>query len=159
MDSRLVFLRPLGLRLVRLSFIHTVQALRHSRSALAIYDNLLPTDPVKEQYYQDAIYYLTAAYDGIVALPLDIQLPGDPVIPPNPVFPTDPVQIIRLSNIRAQLSLEMTKDAIKYIEEAISLTQEIDDPASLHALLTGISFELGFAENSLILALDIPALQ
>jgi hypothetical protein len=144
---------------VRLSFIHTVQAIRHSKSALDIINNLLPSDPIREQYYQEAISNLTLAYDGIVSLPLNIQFPTDPILPTDPIHPSDPIQIIRLSNIRAQLSLNMTNDALKYIEEAISLTQESDDPASLYALLTGISFDLGFARSSLMLALDIPTLQ
>jgi len=146
---------------IRLSLINTVQAVRHCKSALAIFNNLLPTDPIKEAYYQDAINNLTLAYDSIMALPIDIQLPPnpifptDPIHPGDPVLPTDPIQIIRLSNIRAQLSLDMTNDAIKYNDQAILLSSDND---TLGGYLVLIRAELGLARDSLIAALDIVTL-
>ena len=140
---------------VRLAHNRTVQAIRFATSALRIIQQLqpqigLPPNPIKPQLYQDAINSLTEALFGIRALPLDIQLPGDPIHPGDPIVPQDNRLIIRLSDNRATLALNNTNDAIAFIEQARSQT----DDDGLGGKLFSIQLDLEAMRDALVAGLD-----
>jgi hypothetical protein len=140
---------------VRLAHNCTVQAIRFATSALRIIQKLrpqigLPPNPIKPLLYQDAIDSLTEALFGIRALPLDIQYPTDPIYLRDPVVPQDNRLIIRLSDNRATLALNNINDAITFIEQARSQT----DDDGLGGQLFSIQLDLEATRDALVAGLD-----
>jgi hypothetical protein len=140
---------------VRLVHNRTIQAIRFATSALRIIQQLqpqigLPPNPIKPLPYQDAINSLTEALFGIRALPLDIQLSNDPILPADPVVPQDNRLIIRLSDNRATSALNNTNDAITFIEQARSQT----DDDGLGGQLFSIQLDLETTRDALVAGLD-----
>ncbi|MEH7440055.1 hypothetical protein V7182_21655 [Neobacillus drentensis] len=130
---------------VRLSFIKTRQALQFTHSALNIYQQLFPADPIKIASYNDAFANLTSASNAFISAPFDVHYPSDPILPPNPIFPPNVNNdvIIKLAQNRTLLAISRTNDAIKYINTAISLT----DSDAIASLLIGIR---AFQEDALV---------
>ncbi|WP_342046294.1 hypothetical protein [Bacillus sp. OTU530] len=120
---------------VHLALINTRQAIRFAKSALNIFQQLNPSNPVKIALYEAAVDSLTTAFITLQTFPTDPTLPNDPTIPPNAVFP--PLEenqlIIKLSESQIVLAMEKTNDAIKYLEVALLLLR-VRESDILHPL-------------------------
>ncbi|WP_129731997.1 hypothetical protein [Ectobacillus funiculus] len=120
---------------VHLALMNTRQAIFFAKSALSIFQQLIPPNPVKIALYEAAIDSLTTAFITIQTFLTDPDLSDDSIIPLNLVFPPfeDNQLIIKVSGNQTVLAMDKTNDAIKYIETALSLLRvsETDIPHSL----------------------------
>jgi len=138
---------------VRYALAYTVQAIRYTESALIFFRELtafpFPPNPIKEQFYQDAIDSLTEVYLAIKCLPFDTYFPSDPIFQNIPIAPEiqDNQLLINLSDNRITLAFEKTNETIEFITEAISLSGKND---KLQGQLIFIKIELEAARVSLV---------
>ena len=139
---------------VHLALMNTRQAIFFAKSALSIFQQLIPPNPVKIALYEAAIDSLTTAFITIQTFLTDPDLPKDSIIPPNLVFPPfeDNQLIIKVSGNQTVLAMDKTNDAIKYIETALSLLRvsETDIP---HPLASA-RLDLVFTRDVLITVLE-----
>jgi len=138
---------------VRFALAYTVQAIRYTESALIFFRELnafpFPPNPIKEQFYQDAIDSLTEAYLAIKGLPFDTYFPSDPIFQNIPIAPEiqDNQLLINLSDNRITLAFNKTNDTIAFINEAILQSSKND---KLQGQLIFIRIELESARDSLV---------
>lgn len=120
---------------VHLALMNTRQAIRFAKSALSIFQQLIPPNPVKIALYEAAVDSLTTAFITIQTFPTDPDLPKDSIVPPNPVFPPfeDNQLIIKLSENQTVLATDKTNDAIKYLETSLLLLR-VSEADILHPL-------------------------
>ena len=142
---------------VRFALAYTVQAIRYTESALIFFRELsafpFPPNPIKEQFYQDAIDSLTESYLAIKSLPFDTYLPSDPLFPNIPVAPEiqDNELLINLSDNRISLALNKNNESINNINQAILLSSKND---KLNGQLLFIRLELELARESLVAGMN-----
>ncbi|MDR4946681.1 hypothetical protein [Neobacillus cucumis] len=138
---------------VRFALAYTVHAIRYTESALIFLRELqaypFPPNPIKEQFYQDAIDSLTETYLAIKSLPFDTYFPTDPVFQNIPIAPEiqDNDLLITLSDNRISLALNKTNDSINVINQAILLSSKND---KLNGQLIFIKLELEAAKDALV---------
>lgn len=120
---------------VHLALMNTRQAIRFAKSALGIFQQFIPPNPVKMALYESAIDSLTTAFITIQTFPTDPDFPNDPIIPPNLVFPPleDNQLVIKLSENQTVLAIDKNNDAIKYLETSLLLLR-VSETDILHPL-------------------------
>jgi hypothetical protein len=144
---------------VRTALAYTVQAIRYADNALILFLEMsafpLPPNPIKIQFYQDVVDYLTEAYLAIKDLPFDTYFPSDPVIQIAPMVAQDQdnQHLINLSDNRISLALDKTEDSINYIDQAILLTNKNE---RLNGQLFFIKLILVEARDALVSGLNEP---
>jgi len=142
---------------VRLALAHTVQAIRYTESSLVFFRELtafpFPPNPIKEQFYQDALDSLTESYLAIKSLPFDTSFPSDPLFPNIPVAPEiqDNELLINLSDNRISLAINKINESINDINQAIVLSSKND---KLNGQLLFIRLELELARESLFAGIN-----
>ncbi|MEH7098334.1 hypothetical protein [Neobacillus vireti] len=138
---------------VRFALSYTIRAIRYTESALIFFRELnafpFPPNPIKEQFYQDAIDSLTEVYLAIKGLPFDTYFPSDPIFQNIPIAPEiqDNQLLINLSDNRITLAFDKTNETIKFINEAILLCGKND---KIQGQLFFIKMELESAKDSLV---------
>ncbi|MEH7072763.1 hypothetical protein [Neobacillus drentensis] len=144
---------------IRTTLAFTVQAIRFADSALALFLEMsafpLPPNPIKIQFYQDAVDNLTEAYLAIKDLPFDTHFPSDPVFTLAPIVAQsqDNQHLINLSDNRITLATNKTEDSINYCELALQLTE---DNERLNGQLFFIKLSLLAARDALVSGLNEP---
>jgi hypothetical protein len=144
---------------IRTALANTVQAIRYADNALILFLEMsafpLPPNPIKIQFYQDVVDYLTEAYLAIKALPFDTYFPSDPVIQVAPIVAQvqENQHLINLSDNRISLALDKTEDSINYIDQAILL---INKNERLNGQLFFIKLILVEARDALVSGLNEP---
>ncbi len=132
---------------VQISLIYTIQAIRFLQSALVIINKLLTPNQIKRKYYQDAFDSLIIAFDSLILLPIDLEQTLDTSSTNKIVIAVEDNLIIILSDNQAQLSINMTYEAIKYIGKAILLATISDDiPLIQKLIVIKTEFEIALYE-------------